>query len=253
MEEQEVPEGASYAEIYGINEDGTMGGTAPAVPEAVAVPEVTAEVVATPEESPEVVAGTPGAQAPGENPFARVIAQLQEAGFDSADAVEAAMDQQVAQQSMEAELGALWEDLQAKIDAGEMTPEIAQMLYEAKEQNLQLSAQAQAQAAQMERQQAAQSAQALAQIDPSLGQFAQEAGLTPEASQALAKVLEQVMGKTKTAAVSQYVAEKTRAGGGSVTAPIPQGAATTPVPTDMDIDVSNMSYEDMFRLEGSLK
>lgn len=232
--------GQSYADLYGIGDDGAIADPAAAV------------AVETPAPVEEPAAEDPGAVAPvASGEFANLIAQLKAAGLGGDDAIEGLLAQQQTQQAMEAELGTLWEDLQARIDSGEVTPEIAQMLYEAKAQNLELSAQAQVQAAQAEKQQAAQSMQALAQIDPALGQLAQQAGFTPQQSQALAEALQPLLGKTKQAAVSQYVADKTSAGGGSATAPIPAGASATPVPGNVDVDVKSISFEDAFRLDGA--
>lgn len=240
IEEDERPApGQSLAELYGIADEAEpTAALEPAAPEAIAA------------EVPAEIAGDAPTSAEG-GKFARMVAQLEAAGLDSDDAIETLMAQQAGQQQIEAELGALWEDLQGRIDAGETTPEIAQMLYDAKQQALEAQVQLQGQSAQMERQKALQSAEALSKIDPALGQFAQQAGFTPEQSQALAQALEPLLGKAKQSAVSQYVADKGAAGGGGATAPIPQGAATSPVPTDIDVD--SMSFTDLFKMQGAIK
>jgi ParB-like chromosome segregation protein Spo0J len=231
--------GQSLADFYGIESDTTAPAALAPVAEA---PEAEGMELEEPgEESPAEAGGSK---------FARLAAQLEAAGIDSDDAIERMIEQESLKAGMEAELSALGEELQGRIDSGEITPELAQMLYEAKAQNLELAAQAQAQAAQMDRQKAQDSLQTLAKLSPELGQFAQQAGLAPAQAQALAQVLEPILGKTKQAAVSQYVAEKGAAGGGAATAPIPQGASSSPVPTD--IDVSSMSYTDLFKLTGAL-
>lgn len=193
------------------------------------------------------IAGAEEAEAApaADSPFARMIAQMQAAGFGSDDDIEAAMAKQQAGASMEQTLAALEADLRSQVEMGEITPEAAQQIYAAKAENLDLQAKLSAQEAQGVMAAQAEALKSIQSLDPALGQAAAQAGLTPQQIQALAPVLKQVLDKNGERVIAQYVAEK---GASVTTTPIPQGGA--PEPGDAPVDVQSMSFGDLFAMTG---
>lgn len=222
---------------YGLDPSGQPVAEQPEVEEA---PEVeTPEVEETGEE--QAPQGIEDAQSMGD--FTPLLEQLRAQGITSMDDIHAMMAQSQAQSQMQGELATLEASLQAAVENGDMTPEAAQMVYDAKAEALEAKATIQAQQMQLQMAQEAQAQQELAKISPELAQAVGQIGLAPEQIKALAGALNGALNTTKQKAVAEYVAGK------KATSPAPISERGSG-PKEEDIDPDQFSFSQLFEMAG---
>lgn len=240
MDEEQKNEDTYLAE-YGLDENG-----APLADPELATTAAHDEHAETPEEE----AGEPSAEqvAEGEVPagehqadFSQLLDGLKAAGINSMDDIHAALAQSQVAAQMQGELATLEAQLHDAVANGDMTPEAAQMVFDAKQEALEAKATIQAQQMQLEMAKQAQAQQALAKIDPSLAKAVGQIGLAPEQITALADALNSAVNTNKQKAVAEYVAGKKDA----APAPISERGSG---PKEEDVDVDKFSFSDLFAM-----